>query len=357
VINFKKTILVLSVAIAILGFLDFYLNKDQNLAFSPIHRNNIPPLPKEELKTICQGEESKFSCYDKYYRALALSDLNLAIADLKGRYGVNEYVRNLCHPLIHSIGRTYAEKSSNVLGAFAEGDPFCWSGYYHGVMEQIVAEVGKDNLKSEINKICSGIPGRISFDRYNCVHGLGHGLMALTNNEVFRSLDMCNNLRGALVRSWCGTGVFMENVIADGKNHKTKYLNPDQPFFPCPEVNKKYRDECYLGQTSYVLKIINYDFEKVFDMCSEIEEDFRDECYISIGRDASGNTISNAAKTKEICELGKTAEQKQKCIEGAVIDFISYYHSDIKALELCNSLGEEIKPSCLKITREYWSIF
>ena len=224
-------------------------------------------------------------------------------------------------------------------------------------MEQIVAEVGKDNLKSEINKICSGIPGRISFDRYNCVHGLGHGLMALTNNEVFRSLDMCNNLRGALVRSWCGTGVFMENVIADGKNHKTKYLNPDQPFFPCPEVNKKYRDECYLGQTSYVLKIINYDFEKVFDMCSEIEEDFRDECYISIGRDASGNTISNAAKTKEICELGKTAEQKQKCIEGAVIDFISYYHSDIKALELCNSLGEEIKPSCLKITREYWSIF
>jgi len=270
---------------------------------------------------------------------------------------VSEYVRNLCHPLIHTIGRTYAEKSSHVLGAFAEGDPFCWSGYYHGVMEQIVEKVGKDNLKNEINKICSDVGDRVSFDRYNCVHGLGHGLMALTNNEIFKSLGMCDYLTGSLPKSWCATGVFMENVIADWKNHKTNYLNPDEPFYPCTAVEKKYKDECYLGQTSYALKLVNADFKKLFDMCSEIEEDYQDECHIGIGRDASGNTISDVIKTKQICELGKTVEQKQKCVEGAIIDFVSYYHSDTKALELCNSFGKEIKSHCLKTVKSYWSIF
>lgn len=357
--KFKKLVPTLIVIIVSFGALDFYLNQNSQIAFGPIHKNNIAPLDAGDLKEICAGENSnKFSCYEKYYRTLVAENLNFAFADLKARYNENDYIKNMCHPLVHVVGRTAAEKSANTLDAFSKGDPFCWSGYYHGVMEEIVARIGKDNLKANLNKICKGIERRISFDRYNCVHGLGHGLMALTNNEIFQSLEMCGFLKGSLAQSWCETGVFMENVIADGKNHKTKYLDPERPFYPCTEVEEKYKTECYLGQTSYVLKLVGADFKKLFEMCSNIEEGYQDKCYISIGRDASGNTISDAIKTKQICDLGKTAEQKQKCIEGAIIDFVSYYHSDTKALELCGLLDDaETKSHCLKTAKTYWSIF
>lgn len=358
----KNLLLILSAIILILGALDFYLTgENDNLAFGPIHKNNIAPLDAKDLKEICAGEDSnKFSCYRNYYRALVTSNLNFAFADLKARYGEDEYVRNMCHPLVHVVGRTAAESSTDTLDAFSKGDPFCWSGYYHGVMEEIVTRIGKDNLKANINKICRGIEGRISFDRYNCIHGLGHGLMALTNNEIFQSLEMCGFLKGSLAKSWCETGVFMENIIGDDENqsHRSKYLKPDQPFYPCTEVEEKYKTECYLGQTSYVLKIVGADFQKLFEMCSGIEEGYQDKCYISIGRDASGNTISDGPKTKQICDLGQTAEQKQKCIEGAIVDFISYYHSDTKALELCDLIDDvETKSHCLKTAKTYWSIF
>jgi hypothetical protein len=278
---------------------------------------------------------------------------------LRTRYPINGYVSSQCHPLTHVIGRTAALTAKNVSDAYTQGDSFCWSGYYHGVLEGIIGKIGSKNLPAQIDTICADIPGKksYSFDYYNCVHGLGHGVMAISDDALFDSLTMCDNLTGNWEQLSCASGAFMENVIVDNKNHFTKYLNPSDPTYPCYASPDKYKNTCYLMQTSYMLKVSKNDFAKVFDECSQVEEAYRNTCYQSLGRDVSGQSISNVATTKQNCSLGKDLTQKSNCIIGASKDFISYYHSDVQAKELCASLASDLQPVCNTTVESYYKSF
>jgi hypothetical protein len=76
-------------------------------------------------------------------------------------------------------------------------------------------------------------------------------------------------------------------------------------MYPCNSVEQTFKEPCYLIQTAYALRQTGQDFAKVFDMCGAVEEDMRDTCWQSLGRDASGNSVSNISITRERCELGK----------------------------------------------------
>ncbi|MDO8617473.1 MAG: hypothetical protein Q7N87_01090 [Candidatus Uhrbacteria bacterium] len=314
-----------------------------------------------ELNQICNGYEQDFDCYEKYYRSLAMkaNGIKLAFNDLKRRYAINGYVQSQCHPLTHVIGQAAVERFPNVADAYTQGDSFCWSGYYHGVMEGIVGRVGREQALFGLDNICADIPGKAtySFDYYNCVHGLGHGLMAISNDELFESLHDCNVLTGSWERGSCYSGVFMENVIVDGKNHFTKYLKPKDPLYPCNAVDDPYKQACYLMQTSYMLKVSNRDFRKLFDWCEKADAGYVDTCYQSAGRDASGSTVSNLIKTKELCLLGHNTRQRSNCVIGAVKDFISYFHSDVQARELCAALPSNLQKVCLDTAVSYYKSF
>ena len=91
-------------------------------------------------------------------------------------------------------------------------------------------------------------------------------------------------------------------------------------------------------QSSYILRQNNFDFEKTFKDCSEADN-YKTQCYQSLGRDASGFTISNIAKTKEICLIGKNYEQQLGCFIGAAKDFKYYFHDDSEAKKLCEQYG------------------
>jgi hypothetical protein len=226
-------------------------------------------------------------------------------------------------------------------------------------MEGIIGRVGIKNIMTQLNNICADIPTKAaySFDYYNCVHGLGHGLMALTENELFDSLKLCDNLTGQWEKSSCYGGVFMENVIADGKDHSTKYLKPSAPLYPCNAVDTPYKESCYLMQTSYMLKVVNYDFAKVFQLCRNADSAYRNTCFVSLGRDASGQSISNAERTRAVCDMGATYEEKSNCLTGAVKDFVSYYHSDTQARQLCSMFSTELAKMCNETVTTYYATF
>lgn len=287
---------------------------------------------------------------------MTIKGVPAAFADLKENYQGSVYIQAQCHPLTHVIGRSAVNFYPEVSEAYSNGNSLCWSGYYHGVMEGIIGKIGKDKILEKMPTICDSIPGKDShsFDYYNCVHGIGHGLMALTENELFESLKMCDNLIGSWEESSCYGGVFMENVIVDNKNHFTKYLKPSDPLYPCNAVEDNYKNPCYLMQTSYMLKVNNNDFKKVFELCATVEEGYKLLCYQSLGRDASGQSISTIPKTKSTCELGVGYIQQSNCIVGAVKDFISYHHSDVEAKALCQAIDSSINDICLTTTTEYY---
>ena len=58
-----------------------------------------------------------------------------------------------------------------------------------------------------------------SYMSWQCYHGIGHGLMFYTANDLPRSLKMCEGFDTDFSRSNCANGVFMENFNADQKLH------------------------------------------------------------------------------------------------------------------------------------------
>jgi len=326
---------------------------------------SLPPLspsPPKSLGELCAGADTEnFDCYENYYaRLVKKKGIAAAMVDIKRNYKVNPYVISQCHPLMHVIGREASEQFQSPGDAFVKGDAFCWSGYYHGVMEGIVSRIGPKNVDDKLNGICANIKGKdvYSFDYYNCVHGLGHGLMDVNQDELFQSLDNCDKLTGYWEQSSCASGVFMENVIIDNKNHKTNYLKPDDPLYPCPEVPEKYKQPCYLMQSSYILKVVGGDFAKTFVWCEKAEVNYQNTCYESVGRDASGRSASDVTSTRNNCLLGKPGDEQEHCVIGAVKDFISYFHSDKQAKELCNSFAaENLRSTCLYTADWYYKTF
>ena len=318
-------------------------------------------MTNSPLKEVCAGKDAaNFDCYEKYYRDLiAAHGATAAFADIKKAYDANTYVKSQCHPLTHIIGQATAEKYTKPSQAYLEGDPFCWSGFYHGVMETLVAKIGRKNIVEKLDTICTDIPGKAaySFDYYNCVHGIGHGLMEITGDELFTALETCNGLTGNWEQESCWGGVFMENIIIDGKNHITKYLVPSDPVYPCNAVDEKYKERCYVMQTSYMMKTTGSNFVKIFEICKGVDANYVNTCYESLGRDASGSTTSDIARTNAICLLGKDNDQRLHCVIGAVKDFISYFHSDVKARELCNTFSDAIKQTCLATADSYYASF
>lgn len=316
----------------------------------------------EKVGDICAGADStNFECYEKHYVQLVKDDgIKAAFDDLKARYSKNGYVVAQCHPIAHVIGREAALKFVTPGEAYVQGDSFCWSGYYHGVLETFLDKIGRENLPAQIDHVCDGIEGkeRYGFDYYNCVHGLGHGVMAITDTELFQSLDYCNMLTGAWEQESCASGVFMENVIVDNLNHFTKYLKPAEPLYPCTAAPEKFKNTCYLMQTSYILKINGGNFKDTFAWCRKAEENYRATCFQSLGRDASGRSSSDVIRTKQTCLLGENFFERSNCVIGAVKDFISYFHSDTQAEVFCSSLEDaELAATCRATKTDYYARF
>jgi hypothetical protein len=308
---------------------------------------------------IIEGRED-LPCYDVFYTNYVQQyGVPAAFADLKKRYESTASVRGECHQITHVIGRMGAKLAGGVGEAFSQGDAMCWSGFYHGVMEGILEEVGIEALPEKLNTVCSSIPGKevYSFGYYNCVHGLGHGVMQLYENDLPESLAVCGTLDGEWERSSCAGGVFMENIMIEDRGGVSEYLKSEDPVYPCNAVADEYKGDCYLMQTSHMLTAFDEDFSKVFAACDGVEILHRGTCYQSVGRDASGRSISDAEQTKNTCMLGRDRFAQENCIVGAVKDFVSYFHSDVESKQLCTLLQPDLRKVCEDVTRDYYATF
>jgi hypothetical protein len=321
------------------------------------------PHTKVEQSSICTTATKnvdKFACVEAYYTELVDSKgVDAAFVDLKKRYASDPFVAVQCHPITHAIGREAGKKYTVVSEAYMHGDSFCWSGYYHGVLEAIIHKIGENNLPKQIDSICATLPGKstYSFSYYNCVHGLGHGIMELKADDVFKSVAVCDNLTGSWERQSCYSGVFMENIVHFDSGAFTPDLKKTQPLYPCTAVAEKYKTPCYLGQTSFVLSQNGGDFKKTFELCATVAVPYRSICDQSLGRDAANYARHDGATTKSSCSLATTDADSSDCIVGAVKEFISYYHAIDQSNAYCNLYTDPQKKACLETGKQYFTLF
>lgn len=278
-----------------------------------------------------------------------------------------------CHQESHTIGKAAYEIYG--ASAFRDGDASCHSGFYHGAMESFLAQKGTLHLAQDIAEICNSFS--TGFGKFECLHGVGHGVMAYANYDLPRALQICGELSTDYDKNSCFGGVFMENVVsAQGlgaiPGHNTKWANQD-PQFPCNAIDQNFsvQYQCYQMQTSWMLTLYKYDFNPVINECLKVRPDMVSVCFKSTGRDAAGHTLRNPQKIMDICnrvprsvrnqtpeasstqteQISNGAKEKNyynQCIVGALNVIVDFWGEKLgpKGSELCKLVANTEKDIC-----------
>ena len=238
---------------------------------------DVGPPPKPLVLTIPDAAfETPQNIAAQDYVDLLKDDV-LMVRFIK-RYGPEQTVKILkdsenyidvdCHQRAHDLGRAAYEEFG--AAAFGLSGHECQAGSFHGATEALFASRGTANLEEDVATICAVADN--PFFRHQCVHGVGHGLMAWTTYELHDALPLCDRMPTETDKGSCYSGVFMENVVGGltgQMGHITQYLKDDDPHFPCDIVDERYKVPCYFYQTSHMLKVFNRDFSKVAQACAE----------------------------------------------------------------------------------------
>jgi hypothetical protein len=301
--------------------------------------------PDDTRLTECGSGDQR--CYEQAFGNLAYyrgPEAALSLFDRKVQ--ADSAIEAGCHRTVHSIGSAaLARFRGNVARAFVHGSASCGSGYYHGILERSLIDASSREEMARITReICSDpVVRRREFIAYQCVHGLGHGLMINSGYQLPVSLKICDELLTAWDRNSCYGGVFMEN-ISSSYGVRSTWLRDDDLLYPCNAVARRYKEYCYLIVTSRVLEANGYDWQTTARTCETAERGWIDICFQSLGRDASGVTRFDVRRIRELCALAGSSEGE--CLYGAARDMTNHFAGPQRSTELCTDAPAEFAARC-----------
>lgn len=303
--------------------------------------------PDETELADCTGENT---CLEQAFGNMAYADgAKAAIAELESKAASDAAILSDCHRIVHSIGAaSLARHEGNVAKAFVEGSAYCGSGFYHGLIERAFVGVPDEELGLGLaaNRICEDEDiRRVGFIAYQCVHGLGHGLMLHTGYDLPKSLRVCDALKADFDQISCTGGVFMENANAS-YGTTSEYLKEDDLIYPCNEVATRHKSYCYLLVTSRILPEVGGSLERTADVCRQSESDWVGECFESFGRDASGIARQDGDKILPLCRLAGANESD--CIYGAARDIANNDADGRRAARFCDQVKASARAHCFE---------
>ena len=294
----------------------------------------------------CLNRRNGAECLDNLFRGVLKNQSTVdALEQIQRFEDVDAEIRRDCHPVVHAIGRETFRLKGNIHDSFNACDQTCHSGCYHGAVERflrgenIYAEINKHPSTTELKQkaaiACD--PKLAARFRFQCLHGLGHALLFFSNYKLIASLEVCDIMPEDWSRASCYGGVFMENV--SNSTPETRDLSPTDYHYPCNQLDKKYRSECYTMQTSRMTEM-GLSTEQIFTECVKAEE-FRDPCTLSVGRDLSNDVrIGKTRNTAEKCEQ-VNGDLRLACVRGVIYALIDNTWDGRYALPFCAALSQE----------------
>ena len=319
-----------------------YTTKIQEQVKSNASMDSGDTLVTKESKEIFKDKHALFSYVKKFGPAATVQQLHALSAELGD-----------CHQAAHEAGRA----SYEIFGAaaFRECRAECHSGCYHGATEAFFHDKGTANLAGNLSTICSGDLNQ--FFNHQCIHGIGHGLMAWSDYDLPQALKDCDLLPKGQIS--CYTGVFMENIVgglaqseaneankANDFVHFTEYLD-NNPHFPCTVVDEQYKNACYFLQTSRMVQLFNSDFRQVANACAEAPEAHQISCFGSMGRDVGGITRNDPVQAISKCSFAPKGTNRIACLDGAAQDSFWDPSGETNAITFCRLLNDpDEKRSC-----------
>lgn len=333
---------------------------------------NLEGLNRQEKKSSMQAEvlrerivdcntsDNYKKCYIDMVRGLLKQyEIQVFLTTLKQLESDSE-VFKYCHELTHYVGQEAYQLKGSIAEAYRTGEHVCYGGYFHGTLEGYfierdlsIAEFGRDPLKDLIVNIC-GKEGdfKTSILYRECLHGIGHGLMFLTNMDLPGSLALCDSFKNKSEAELCYGGVFMENSTSTtNPSHTSRWIKKDDPMYPCNVLEEQYLGLCYEYQSIYFSHLTSgpqgeNNWQEVVDLCLQVPEKHQDGCFFIIGTNQPSVT-SSASKMKENCNLIPTEVGRRECVVGVVVALSGWYIGNAQPMiEFCSLVDSKYKQSC-----------
>ena len=261
------------------------------------------------------------------------------------RVGANGIIHTLheinptCHDEGHDLGKLIYARLGTVGGALRTCRDACYSGCMHGVMMEIFAEEETDNLhvdleeiKAKVKTICEAEATLEDYKYGDCVHGVGHALMFLSDYEVSDALERCELFDSGPEKYYCATGAFMEYM---GKNDKAD-VGTKSKYYPCDE--NRYSAACFRYKSTHVVRrqySSGLSLKDLINDCLAMKGGHRLGCFHGLGNAHSVYIAFNKISISDVCGQGSD-DDKYMCIEGAIERIVKYVPH--LAEETCNDL-------------------
>jgi hypothetical protein len=290
--------------------------------------------------------DGNFACLEQAFGNLAFNEgPRVALARLQTMSTSNAAVAANCHRITHRMGSAaLARFKDEVAPAFVAGTTLCFSGYYHGIIERAFVGQPTDKLAILARQLCSGATFAGShFLLYQCIHGVGHGVMLYSGYDLPLSLKTCDGLQTGFDRVSCSGGVFMENFNSS-YGVTSKYLREEDPIYPCNWVAERHKRQCYGLVTANILRTTKYDQAKTAAVCRWTESRWVSMCFQSFGRDVSGIAGKSAAKARASCRLAGSREGD--CLYAVSRDIVSFDAGGERAGRFCARVRSRHRSRC-----------
>lgn len=324
--------------------------------------------------------KAKSECYEEVLLALVHErQIRLAMGTLSKLGEMDHDVRRIGHDYSHVVGINAWRPGQDLGEAYQQCTELFQSGCYHGVVQVYLSAHGID--ADVVPELCDQIPAARTdlFLRFQCVHGIGHGMVMLRQNHLPRALEGCDLLRSAWDRDSCYGGAFMEFILAgrgashgdhaahvaaeltgqggddhshhDHGDHDQAAAAEDavEPFdvrrpgdllYPCNVVGEAYQRACYGMQAGLMVEQVGMDFAKVAAGCDQAPEKWIPACYQGIGTYVAGATTLDPVASINHCNRGNP-EYQPWCFIGVVKNFIDVTARPADGLGFCARIESE----------------
>lgn len=335
------------------------------------------------IRSSCRRSKDISGCIEHALSAAAgAGHVKVAMGALNRLGATNPEIRRTGHVYAHAIGIAAGSSRRNIAETFMQCSESYQSGCYHGIIQAWFASLDSVS-SSDANALCA--PFRKSesdrWIRFQCVHGMGHGLTMLYDHDLPKGLAGCDLLTEWWDRHSCYSGAFMENIVnvtmphhpasalshsggqsgehegMDGAGHdmagmdhdmaepgrgsggRFKPVDPGDQLYPCSVLDQRYLGACYEMQTSVMLYNNKGDIAGAAKACDGAPLDMRTVCYASLGRDISSYSLQNHAEAVRMCSLG-TSRYRPWCYYGLVKNFIDLEARPEDGMAMCRDVPE-----------------
>jgi hypothetical protein len=269
------------------------------------------------------------------------------IVELEDAMETDHLFEQQCHPIAHAIGRwTYVTHDKSIQEGFHNCTSVCQSGCFHGVVErsfytdeQLAAGIHHpsfEEIRGRIASICTSekLPDATPAHLFQCAHGMGHAITYALGYNLAKAVEGCGLFPERLHQRSCAIGVFMENIIGDGKEQR---LHPDDPLYPCAEIPSGFRDDCY-RQVTKTMIWLGYSDEEIATTCRTVPWNHRGACFEAFGRDITQSVrAGKPERVTHACEV-LSGRYRDNCIAGAAAVLIDLTWNAEYAHEFCSAL-------------------